>query len=330
LLAARFYGIGDIRVEDIPAPIFGPKEALVKISYAGICGSDLHIFRKGMFIKSIPITMGHEFSGVIEVVGSKVVDLSPGDHVIGDPRVSCNRCKWCREGSYNLCPELGFIGEVSPGCFAEYIVMNTQKLFKIPPSIDLKEAALVEPLAVAVHIIQNSNLSCNKRMGIVGAGPIGILTLLIAQSFTKNITVIDISSFRLEKAEILGASKVIKNFPTSSSERVEVVVEAAGRVETLNKSIEWLNSKGKLIMAGIYENNIQIDDPNSILSKELNLIGINAYSTEDIKRAIKLISNKRFKLNEIITDILPLSDAIKGFELLTSSKKESIKVLLSP
>jgi len=330
LLAVRFYGINDIRVEDIPNPTYGPKEVLVKIKYAGICGSDLHIFKKGMFVKFTPITMGHEFSGIIEAVGNEVNELLPGDHVIGDPRVSCNKCKWCREGFYNLCPELGFIGEVSPGCFAEYLIMDPKKLFKIPYSIDLKEATLVEPLSVAVHIIQNSDLSCNKRMGIVGAGPIGLLTLLLAQRFTKNIIIIDISSVRLEKAKILGANKVMKSFPTSSSERAEVVIEAVGKEETLNKSIEWLSPKGKLIMAGIYENNIQINDPNNILSKELDLIGINAYSTEDIKRAIKLISNKSFKFNEIITNILPLSDAIKGFEILTSSKKESIKVLLSP
>jgi len=158
LLALRFYGVGDVRVENIPNPTYSPKEVLVKVEYAGICGSDLHIFKKGMFVKSTPITMGHEFSGVIEAVGSEVSELSPGDHVIGDPRVSCNNCKWCHAGSYNLCPELGFIGEVLPGSFAEYIVIDSKKLFKIPSSINLKDAALVEPWAVVLHIIQTSEV----------------------------------------------------------------------------------------------------------------------------------------------------------------------------
>ncbi len=329
LLALRFYGVGDIRVENIPNLTYSPKEALVKVKYAGICGSDLHIFKKGMFVKSTPITMGHEFSGVVEAIGSDVNELSLGDHVIGDPRVSCNNCKWCHAGSYNLCPELGFIGEVLPGCFAEYIVIDSKKLFKISSSINLKEAALVEPLAVVLHIIQNSNLSHSDAIGIVGAGPIGLLTLLVVQRFySKNVTMIDISSIRLEKAKILGARKIMQKFPINSSERVDVVIETAGCEETLNNSFKWLIPQGKLIMCGLYENNIQID-PNDIIYKELKLIGMNAYDTEDIEKAIELLSNKYIKVGSIITDVLPLSEAVKGFELLTASEKKSIKVLLT-
>jgi 2-desacetyl-2-hydroxyethyl bacteriochlorophyllide A dehydrogenase len=330
LLALMFYGVGDIRIEEVPKPICGLNEALVRISYAGICGSDLHVFRKGMFVQSVPIIMGHEFSGIIEVVGSDVTDLKPGDHVIGDPRVSCNQCKWCQEGSYNLCPELGFIGEVSPGCFAEYLVMGSQKLFKIPSSIDLKKAALIEPLSVAVHIVQNSDLCFNKKIGIVGAGPIGLLTLLLARNLSKDITLIDISPFRLEKAKIFGANRIIKNFPKNSSERVEVVIEAVGIEDTLNKSLAWLSPHGRLVMGGIFENDLKIHDPNVILNKELNLVGINAYTTKDIEKAIELISNKNYRFDEVITDVLPLSDAMKGFKLLTNCDKKSLKVLLSP
>jgi len=329
LLALRFYGVGDIRVENVPNPICSQKGALVKVKYAGICGSDLHIFRKGMFVKSTPITMGHEFSGVVEAVGSEVSELLPGDHVVGDPRVSCNKCKWCQEGSYNLCPELGFIGEVLPGCFAEYIVMDSKKLFKIPSYINLKEAALVEPLAVALHIIQNCSLSHSDAIGIVGAGPIGLLTLLVVQKFySKNVIVIDISFSRLEKAKILGAHKIMQGFPINSSERVDIVIEVAGSEETLNNSFKWLNPQGKLIMCGLYENDIQID-PNNIIYKELKLIGVNAYDTADIRKAIELLSDKCIKVDSIITDILPLSEAVKGFKLLTASEKKSIKVLLA-
>lgn len=329
MLALRFYGVGDVRVENIPDLTYSPKEALVKVKYAGICGSDLHIFRRGMFVKSTPITMGHEFSGVVEAVGNEVSKLLPGDHVIGDPRVSCNNCKWCHTGSYNLCPELGFIGEVSPGCFAEYIVMDSKKLFKIPSSINLEEAALVEPLAVALHIVQNFNLSHSDAIGIVGAGPIGLLALLVVQRFySKNVTMIDVSSMRLEKAKILGARKIMQKFPINSSEKVDVVIETAGREETLNNSFGWLNPQGKLMMCGLYENSIQMD-PNNIIYKELKLNGMNAYDTKDIRKAIELLSDKCIKIGSIITDILPLSEAVKGFELLTASEKKSIKVLLT-
>ncbi len=327
MLAVRFYGIRDVRIENVPIPAYGPEEVLIKVKYGGICGSDLHIFKKGMFVGSTPVVMGHEFSGIIEKVGSKVKDLSPGDYVVGDPRVPCNKCKWCQEGLYHLCPELGFIGEVSPGCFAEYLAMDAKKLFKIPSSIDFKVAALVEPLAVALHIVQYAHLSPNEIIGIVGAGPIGLLALLVAQMIAKNITVIDISPFRLSKAKLIGATKVLQEFPLNPSEKVDVVIEVTGSKETLNKSLEWINPGGRLVLGGIYENKVQLD-PNNIVFKEIKLTGINAYNTEDIKKAIELISNNYINVEVIITDILPLSEAVKGFELLTAAVKKSIKILL--
>ena len=330
MLAVRFYGLGDIRVENIPKPACGPKEALVKVKNAGICGSDLHIFRKGMFVTSTPITMGHEFSGVVEAIGNEVSEVSPGDHVSGDPRVSCNKCRWCQEGFHNLCPELGFIGEVSSGCFAEYIVMDARKLLKVPVILNLRDAALIEPLAVALHTIQKANLSRNEVVGIVGAGPIGLLTLLVAQAFgVKCVKVMDVSSIRLKMAKILGAHEVMSTFPTNTSNRVDVVIEAAGCKSTLNGSFKWLKPEGRLVMVGLYENNIQID-PNDIVCKELKLVGINAYNTKDLKKAVELLSNNYVEVGPIITHILPLSEAVKGFELLTASDKKAIKVLLCP
>ncbi|OFW45850.1 MAG: hypothetical protein A2163_09805 [Actinobacteria bacterium RBG_13_35_12] len=181
-----------------------------------------------------------------------------------------------------------------------------------------------------MHIIKNSNLSHSDAIGIVGAEPIGLLALLVVQEFySKNVTMIDISSIRLEKAKILGARKIMQKFPINSSERVDIVIETAGCEETLNNSFRWLNPQGKLVMCGLYENNIRID-PNDILYKELKLIGINAYDTEDIRKAIELLSNNKcIKVGSIITDVLPLSEAVKGFELLTASEKKSIKVLLA-
>ena len=164
MLAARYHGIGQIRVEHLPQPECGPGQSLVKVVYAGICGSDLHIYRKGMFVSTIPEIMGHEFSGVVAQVGPGVTTLQPGDQVVGDPRVSCGTCPWCRTGAYNLCPALGFIGEVRPGCFAEYLVLEANKLIKIPAAVELRRAALVEPLAVALHIAGQGRLALAEHL----------------------------------------------------------------------------------------------------------------------------------------------------------------------
>ncbi len=130
MFAARYYGIKNVIVEDVAKPVCGPNEVLIEIKYAGICGSDLHIYRKGMFVTSIPETLGHEFVGIVKEVGSKVNNRKLGDRVVGDPRVFCGNCRWCKEENYHLCPQLGFIGEVSPGCFAEFITINAKKHLK--------------------------------------------------------------------------------------------------------------------------------------------------------------------------------------------------------
>ena len=146
--AARYYGIQDVRYEEVEKPVCGPDEALIKVAYAGICGSDLHIYNKGMFIQNIPETMGHEFAGVIEAVGDQVKGFAPGDAVIANPMVPCMACESCRNGSYNTCEALGFIGEVRPGCFGEYIAIAQDTLIPVPAQADLKQVALAEPLPV--------------------------------------------------------------------------------------------------------------------------------------------------------------------------------------
>ncbi|NLJ77026.1 MAG: alcohol dehydrogenase catalytic domain-containing protein [Peptococcaceae bacterium] len=329
MLAVRYHGVGQVHVEDMSRPVCGPGQVLVKVVYAGICGSDLHIFRKGMFVSTIPEIMGHEFSGVVEQVGPKVITLQPGDQVVGDPRVSCGTCAWCRTGAYNLCPNLGFIGEVRPGCFAEYLVLNANKLIKVPASVPLRRAALVEPLAVALHIAGKGRLEQAEHLGIVGAGPIGILTVLVAQTMqVKRVTVIDIAEERLALAGRLGAT-VLSAFPAGQDDQPDVVVEAVGVEPTLAGALVWLRPRGRLVMAGLYEEKINID-PNDIVVKELELVGVSAYETADLQQAVELVAKGEMDVEQVVTHVLPLTSAPEAFALLASGDKKAGKILLTP
>ncbi len=329
MLAARYYGIGDIRVENLPKPVCGPGQALIKVTFAGICGSDLHIFRKGMFVTSIPETMGHEFSGVVEQVGEGVTAVHPGDHVVGDPRVPCGACRWCGEGAYNLCPGLGFIGEVMPGCFAKYLVLDEKKLIKVPDSLDLRRAALVEPLAVALHIAHQGRFSGAKHLGVIGAGPIGLLTVLAAKAMhVRRITVIDISPDRLALAGRLGAA-CLDSFPAGECDMPDTVVEAVGLESTLVGALRWLEPRGKLVMAGLYEEKATID-PNEIVIKELELAGEDAYETADLHKAVELLAGGMPEADQMITHVLPLESAASAFKMLTATDKKACKILLAP
>lgn len=330
MLAVRYHGVQDVKTEDITKPTCGPDEVLVKVAYAGICGSDLHVYRKGMFVTSAPVTMGHEFSGVVEEVGANVRNVKPGDHVVGDPRISCGTCRYCKEGDINLCPGLGFIGEVSPGCFAEYIVMKSNKLLTVPPTLDLKKAALVEPLAVALHIAHRGGFAEKDTLGIVGAGPIGLLTVMAAKQIfnVPAVAVLDVSAQRLEWAKKLGADHALRTF-TEDLSLVDVAVEAVGIEPTLNGAIQWVKPGGRLVMAGIYEKSVQID-PNEIVNKELNLVGINAYNMSDLKESIELMTAGKIDVTPLISHVLPVDEAPKGFDMLTSTDVQAIKILIQP
>lgn len=327
--AVRFYGAGKVRVEDVPLPACGPGEALVKVAYAGICGSDLHVYRKGMFVSDVPVTMGHEFSGTVIEVGDGVSSLSPGDQVIGDPRVSCGSCPWCLEGSYNLCPGLGFIGEVAPGCLAEYIVMKADRLLRVPGHVSFKAAALAEPLAVALSIARAGGFSEKDRVGIIGAGPIGLLTLMVAKAMgVRQVAVVDLAAARLELAGKLGADSTLKTIPESLAGGMNVVVEAVGAGATLNGALRWLKPRGRLVLAGIYEEKV-LFDPNPIVAREIRVAGIHAYSTGDLQRAIELLGGGALEVEAVVSHVLPLSQGPSAFDMLTAGDKTASKILLT-
>lgn len=196
--AVKFYGVGDVRTVDTEAATPGGGQALIRVLYGGICGSDLHIYRKGMFVERLEETMGHEFVGRVCSAPAES-GLSEGDLVVGDPRVPCGHCRACLEGDSHRCASLGFIGEVRPGCFAEYLALEPEKLIVLPKDTDLKQAALCEPLAVAIHACKEIMRADPQRVLVMGAGPIGLLIacLLKAQYRVAQVTVADLDEFRL-------------------------------------------------------------------------------------------------------------------------------------
>jgi len=325
--AVRFYGPKDLRIEKVDIPGVGPDEVLVKVAYAGICGSDLHIYKKGMFITDLPQTLGHEFSGVVEKVGSQVKDFAPGDRVVADPRVFCGHCALCLAGRNGLCNQLGFIGEVQPGSFATYLQLKAAKLLSVPGEIDLQEAALAEPLAVGLQIAKISGFATGKTIGVIGAGTIGVLTALIAQKIyrAEEIFLIDLSADRLKLALKNGVTKTGEDY--SLCGQVDIVVEAAGSGAAFVDALDWVRPAGKIVLAGIYEDDFQFN-PNLIVSKEINLTGIHGCHYQDIADALYLLQSNQLDLSRMHS-VISMKEAGEAFEQLTNEKKV-LKVLLSP
>ena len=324
--ALRYYGIHDVRTEEIEMPDCKEDEALVKIVYAGICGSDLHIYNQGMFIQNIPETMGHEFDGVIAKTGKKVTNFKPGDKVTANPMVPCGVCRSCLKGSFNTCEALGFIGEVSQGCFTEYIAVKEEKLIKIPDTADLKTEALSEPLAVAVNICRRAAFAPGDKVAVIGAGPIGLLTIALASQVygAADITAVDLSENRLARAKQLGAARTVKM--PDAEERFDKVVEAAGAPATFAMAAEHTAANGFLYVVSIFEKDF-VFDINALVASQISLVGCNVYTDEDLREAVTLIAEKKVDITPVISGEYALEDGKKAFELLSSRDKSAAKIL---
>lgn len=327
--AVRYYGIEDVRAEETEKPSCRPHEVLIKVNYAGLCGSDLHIYRKGMFVVDPPKTMGHEVVGAIAEIGEAVTGFMAGDIVVVDPRVPCGECISCQSGNYNICRSLGFIGEVSPGCFAEYLAADAAKLIKVPAKSVTKEMVLAEPLAVALHICSRMALRPQTRLAVVGAGPIGLLTIAAAKSLyqVQDVTAVDLSAARLSLAKQAGASAVRNDF--GQDREFDVIVEAAGAEVTFNRAVERLSDHGVLYVVSIFEKQITID-PNMIVGKEISVVGSNVYTTAELQQAVALIAAGKIHIDFLITNEFPLEEGKQAFLLANSQDKTVAKIIFKP
>lgn len=327
--AARYYGLQDVRYEEVEKPSYGPDEALIRVSYAGICGSDLHIYNKGMFIQNIPETMGHEFVGIIETVGDQVKGFSPGDAVIANPMVPCMICKSCRKGSYNTCEALGFIGEVRPGCFGEYIAISQDTLIPVPARADLKQVALAEPLAVALNICKRADFKPEDRVALIGVGPIGLLTILAARNLygVREIAAVDISQARLELARQVGATDTYTQLPDGLT--FSKVIDAAGQPVTFNTAVQHVEANGFLYVVSIFEKDF-IFDINTLVSKQATLVGCNVYTRQNLEDAVQVIAEGKLDVSPIISRVFDITQCAEAFQLLNSADKSVAKVLFQP
>ncbi len=322
---ARYYGIGDIRCEEQPLPEYGENDVLIRVAYAGICGSDLHIYKKGMFIQNIPETMGHEFSGTVVKTGSEVKDLACGDRVTANPMVACGSCIACRSGYRGSCESLGFIGEVRPGCFAEYITLPEQDVVKAPSGIDLKKLALAEPLAVALNICEKASPSPQDKILIAGPGPIGLLTALALRKTcgAEHLTVLGRSPARLALAKKLGMNATDQ---LENDAYFDLVIEAAGSESALQTALTHALPGGKLCVVSIFEDDF-VFDINALVAKQLTLIGCNVYETHHIEKATELLADGTIDPLPLVTDTCDLTECRDAFARLCSREKTAGKIL---
>jgi len=339
---AVLYEPRHIEFEDRDRPsISSPNEVLVEIKNVGICHSDVHYYvhgRIGDFVVRAPLVLGHECSGVVVEKGEAVKHLEVGDRVVIEPAAPCRSCFYCKIGRYNLCENLKFMGTPpTDGAFSEYVVWPADFVYKMPDDMSFEEGALMEPFSVALYSVRRSGLLPGSRVAILGAGTIGLMTLLAARECgAAEIFITDIVDRKLKLAEELGAKAAInaqKEDPVKTITYLtdgrgpDVVFDAVGIESTFNQALKMVRMGGKVVVIGLGFKDLITSPIIDIPGKELDVLGILRYANV-YPEAIRIASSKKPPLTKLITHRLDFSKLIEGMELVAKGKEDVVKVMI--
>ncbi len=337
--AAVWYGGKDIRIEDTPKPTVRSHDVLVRVRSVGICGSELHAYEGISKRRRPPLIMGHEFSGEITELGGNAEYLSEGDRVAVDPVIRCGACDQCLRGQGNVCRNLRLTGLHTSGAFAEYVSAPARNCHKLSDNVSFEEGSVAEPVSVAVHAVNRTPIKLGDTVAVIGAGIIGLTVLQAAKlAGAARVFVTDILDYRLDFARRVGADMTVNSAAENPVEKirkatdglgVDVALEAVGLEVTVRQAMEMAAIGGKLTIIGNLTKTMTLDIQDAVL-KEFDIKGSYCYTQEDFRRAVNFIEDRRIDAKSLITNVFPLDEAEKGFELLHKKTDRVLKVLLKP
>jgi len=325
-------------VRNIPMPEIRDNEVLIRVAYAGICGSDLHIYRGRHAYRIPPVMLGHELSGVIIKTGAAVTKYQIGDRVTVMPQVSCGKCIPCQKGHGNNC-----LHRIAPGtkawqgAFSEYFPAPETTLVKIGDKLSLEWAALAEPLAVAVHTIRQIALENRRKILVQGTGTIGLFITAIAPIMEiEQIVTTDIFPYNLKLAEKYGAKKGIR-LPDENVEEViqkiygeelaTATIVGAGTPDTVRQAIACTAEHGDIILLAMMASKIPFV-PYSMSQKEISMKGTHTYTMDDFKKSVEILSSGKIDFSPIITHRFPVEEIQTAMEIIDKKTQDSVKVLI--
>ncbi len=335
--AAVYRGRGDVVVEERPVPELGPGDVLLEVSHCGVCGSDLHFVIDGWGRPGA--IEGHEYSGRVVAVGDAVTTWRAGDEVVGGPTPRCGTCEYCRAGRSSLCNARAKFGDGNEwqGAFAEYVRVPEAGLLPVPERLSLREAALAEPLAVALHGLTRGEVEAGQRLLVTGAGPIGALS--VAAAHARGVTDIVVSEphpARRALAARLGATAIAPDELVTPSYPGDVVdhpfdvaLECSGHAVAMEAALGQLRRTGTLVLVGAGMKQPRFD-PNRILLNELVITGAAVYDDDGFPRALELLASDGFPLDVLIEpEDVPLEGLLTAIQRLGAGEIPA-KVLIAP
>ncbi|XP_045775863.1 sorbitol dehydrogenase-like [Maniola jurtina] len=340
-LSAVLYKTKDLRLEQTPIPEIADDEVLLRMDCVGICGSDVHYWQSGAcgpFVVKEPMIMGHEASGVVAKLGAKVKSLKVGDRVAIEPGVPCRCCEFCKTGRYHLCPDIMFCATPpAHGNLARYYKHAADFCYKLPDHVSMEEGALLEPLTVGIHACRRGGVAAGDVVLVLGAGPIGLVTMLAAKAMgASKILITDILQARLDVAKELGADYTL--LVTRDSQEAELVrkvheilgghpdisIDASGAQSTVRLSLLATKSGGVAVLVGMGSPEMTVPLAGTV-TREVDIRGIFRYANE-YPIALSLVASNKINLKPLVTHHFSLEESLEAYEV--ARRGLGIKVMI--
>lgn len=336
--AALMQGAHHIECGEIVKPTASTDSVLIRVGANSVCGSDLHYYHEGgigSMVVDAPFTPGHEFAGQIIEGTGQAHGLADGTLVAVDPAQPCHACEWCHSGNHHLCPNHLFVGgPPTQGAMAEYIAVPVNTLHRVPETFTAQQAALLEPLGVAIHALDLAKLRPASDIVILGAGTIGLYMLMLAQiSGASRACVIEPLEYRRNKAVELGAAAAFADVASyldyTNGRGADVVLEATTSPDGPAHASQAARIGGKVVLVGIPDGDAFTLQASLVRRKGLTL-KMSRRMGNIYPRAIQLVASGKIDVNAIVTHVLPLSEVKQAFEMMSSYSDNVIKVVLEP
>lgn len=350
--AAMFHGREDIRVEQVEEPRIRPGTVRIAPAFNGICGSDLHLYHEGPIPpaptattphpisgETLPVVMGHEFSGVVEEIGQGVEGLEVGESVVVEPLMVDGTCPACKAGKYNLCEQMGFIGiSGRGGGLSEHIVVERRWVHPVG-DMPLDHAAMIEPLAVSLHSVKHAGVEAGQTAVVGGGGPIGLLVAAVLKAKGLTTIVSEVSTARREKALSSGVADVVVDPANEDLREVvhkhtggagaDVAFDAAGVPVVVSQLLSVLGAGGRLEVVAIHTKPLELDITGQLTMQD-RVLGSSIGYANDHPEAIELVRSGKVNLAPFITSRILVDDIVEqGFRRLMEHKDEEVKILVS-
>ena len=332
-----------LNIQDSPVPELAANEVLIRVKSCGICGSDVHGFDGSSGRRIPPVIMGHEASGVIDSIGNAATRFLPGERVTFDSMISCGHCRFCRRGEPNLCDERRVLGVSCEdyrrnGAFAEFVSVPEHIVYRIPDNLSFDEAALVEPVSVAVHAVNRTPVQLADTAVVIGAGMIGLLTIqALRTAGCGRIIAVDLEEDRLALARELGADDTLnsthQDIPAAVTEMTnglgaDITVEAVGADATVRMAVNCVRKGGTVTLIGNIAPDVKFP-LQSVVTREVSILGSCA-SSNDYPACLDLMGRGKIRVKPIISATVPLERGAEMFDRLYAKEANLTKVILNP